>query len=141
MRKLVHYLWTLGVLLLCLLCASAQQGGQYDNSWWTVNAGGGTFASGGIYETGVSVGEYEAAIAGELLGGPYSNIGGFWGVPWLAPSNGDVDGSGCIDDADLLAVLFTFGTTGCCVFQDINQDGVVDDADLLTVLFNFGQGC
>jgi hypothetical protein len=78
---------------------------------------------------------------GELLGGPYSNIGGFWGAPWLAPSNGDVDGSGCIDDADLLSVLFAFGNSGCCVFQDVNQDGVVDDADLLTVLFNFGQGC
>jgi hypothetical protein len=134
-------LWCVMAALFCGAQAYAQQGGQYDNSWWTVNAGGGTFASGGIYETGVSVGEYEAAIAGELLGGPYSNIGGFWGVPWLAPSNGDVDGSGCIDDADLLAVLFAFGVTGCCVFQDVNQDGVVDDADLLTVLFNFGQGC
>jgi len=56
------------------------------------------------------------------------------------PGNGDVDGNGCVDDADLLAVLFAFGSSeaGCA---DVNSDGVVDDADLLTVLFAFGSGC
>ena len=53
---------------------------------------------------------------------------------------GDVDFDGCIDDADLLAVLFSFGATGPR-YQDVNYDGVVDDADLLTVLFRFGNGC
>jgi hypothetical protein len=49
---------------------------------------------------------------------------------------------GCVDDADLLAILFAFGSTGSNVGRaDINCDGVVDDADLLTVLFNFGSGC
>jgi hypothetical protein len=52
---------------------------------------------------------------------------------------GDVDGSGCVDDADLLIVLFAFGSSDPSV--DINQDGIVDDADLLIVLFNFGMGC
>ncbi|BCW95835.1 MAG: hypothetical protein WHS44_07225 [Fimbriimonadales bacterium] len=54
---------------------------------------------------------------------------------------GDVNGDGCVDDADLLAVLFAFGQTGSGLPEDVNEDGVVDDADLLTVLFNFGQGC
>ncbi len=54
---------------------------------------------------------------------------------------GDVNGDGCVDDADLLAVLFAFGQTGSGLAEDVNDDGVVDDADLLTVLFNFGQGC
>ncbi len=54
---------------------------------------------------------------------------------------GDVNGDGCVDDADLLAVLFAFGQTGSGLPEDVNGDGVVDDADLLTVLFNFGQGC
>ena len=53
---------------------------------------------------------------------------------------GDVDFSECVDDADLLAVLFHFGATGPR-YQDVNYDGVVDDADLLIVLFNFGSGC
>lgn len=56
------------------------------------------------------------------------------------PGNGDVDGNGCVDDADLLAVLFAFGSAdaGCA---DVDSNGVVDGAELLTVLFNFGNGC
>ena len=54
---------------------------------------------------------------------------------------GDVDGNGCVDDADLLQVLFAFGCSAGCGAEDVNGDGMVDDADLLIVLFNFGQGC
>jgi hypothetical protein len=52
---------------------------------------------------------------------------------------GDVDGNGCVDDADLLAILFNFG--GNDPRYDLTGDGSIDDADLLTVLFNFGSGC
>lgn len=55
--------------------------------------------------------------------------------------DGDVDGNGCVDDADLLTVLFGFGNTGEEQAPDINRDCIVDDADLLNVLFNFGNGC
>jgi uncharacterized membrane protein len=59
-----------------------------------------------------------------------------------ASQNGDVDGNGCVDDADLLSVLFNFGNSGSTLGrEDTNCDGIVDDADLLTVLFNFGSGC
>ncbi|GBC92431.1 Ycf48-like protein [bacterium HR15] len=54
---------------------------------------------------------------------------------------GDVDGNGCVDDADLLRVLFAFGQTGSGMPEDVNRDNTVDDADLLIVLFNFGSGC
>jgi hypothetical protein len=57
------------------------------------------------------------------------------------PRRGDVDRNGCVDDADLLAVLFAFGSTGSYRNEDLNWDGTVDDADLLQVLFNFGSGC
>jgi len=56
-------------------------------------------------------------------------------------AGGDVDLNGCIDDADLLAILFAFGNTGQFLPEDVTCDGVVDDADLLQVLFNFGSGC
>jgi hypothetical protein len=59
--------------------------------------------------------------------------GGFTGV------FGNVNGDGVVDDADLLQVLFNFGTND--IGSDANGDGIVDDADLLTVLFNFGAGC
>jgi hypothetical protein len=55
--------------------------------------------------------------------------------------NGDLDGNGCVDDADLLGVLFAFGQQGADLAADLNGDGIVDDADLLQVLFAFGQGC
>jgi len=54
--------------------------------------------------------------------------------------NPDTNGDGCVDDADLLNVLFAFGQTGSSP-ADVNCDGIVDDADLLSVLFAFGQGC
>lgn len=53
---------------------------------------------------------------------------------------GDVNGDGMVDDADLLAVLFAFGSSGDCLDEDVNLDSTVDDADLLAVLFNFGAG-
>ncbi|BCW94657.1 MAG: dockerin type I domain-containing protein [Fimbriimonadales bacterium] len=51
----------------------------------------------------------------------------------------DVNGDGCVDDADLLTALFTFGSQGGAA--DVNGDGAVDDTDLLIVLFGFGEGC
>ena len=54
---------------------------------------------------------------------------------------GDVNGDGCVDDSDLLRVLFAFGNTGANLPEDLNGDNTVDDADLLEVLFNFGSGC
>jgi hypothetical protein len=62
------------------------------------------------------------------------------GACFYVPVEGDVDGNGCVDDADLLQVLFAFGASECLP-ADVNGDGIVDDADLLTVLFNFGSGC
>lgn len=62
-------------------------------------------------------------------------------VAFTAFSAGDVNMDGCVDDADLLAVLFAFGNTGTFMPEDVNGDGTVDDADLLEVLFSFGSGC
>ncbi|MFN4032460.1 MAG: CARDB domain-containing protein [Fimbriimonadales bacterium] len=59
----------------------------------------------------------------------------------LSWSEGDVNGDGCVDDADLLEVLFNFGQQDINLPADLNDDGVVDDADLLLTLFNFGAGC
>ena len=64
------------------------------------------------------------------------------GSPRCTAHDGDVDANGCVDDADLLAVLLAFGQTGSNLGRvDVNCDGVVNDADLLIVLFHFGSGC
>lgn len=57
----------------------------------------------------------------------------------LPSAEGDVNGDGCVDDSDLLIVLFHFGNQGG--EGDVNNDNIVDDSDLLIVLFNFGLGC
>ncbi len=68
-------------------------------------------------------------------------VGGGGQAGEIPTIEGDVNGDGCVDDADLLAVLFAFGSSGSDLPEDVNGDGVVDDADLLIVLFNFGSGC
>ncbi len=125
-------------MLLLWLGANAQSGGPYDLSWWTIDGGGITFATGGAYNLGGTIGQPDASNA--LAGGPYSLTGGFWFAPACIATNGDVDGNGCVDDADLLTVLFNFGASGLNP-ADVNCDALVDDADLLIVLFNFGSGC
>ena len=54
---------------------------------------------------------------------------------------GDVDGDGCVEDGDLLAVLFAFGQTGSGLPEDVDEDGVVGESDLVLVLLHFGRGC
>ncbi len=77
----------------------------------------------------------EVTLQDQTIRTRFSRTGALWQMP------GDVDGDGCVDDADLLAVLFAFGSSGTGLPEDVNGDGVVDDADLLMVLFNFGSGC
>ncbi len=76
---------------------------------------------------------------GYLMAATYGR--GIWRIQLPLTPPGDVDGNGCVDDADLLNVLFTFGNTGSGLPTDLNGDSIVDDADLLIVLFNFGNGC
>jgi probable HAF family extracellular repeat protein len=78
-----------------------------------------------------------------IVGTGYNATTGRWEAFLLDtgfPLRGDVDRNGCVDDADLLRVLFAFGEQGYRN-EDLNWDGVIDDADLLTVLFHFSSGC
>jgi WD40 repeat protein len=53
----------------------------------------------------------------------------------------DVNNDGCVNDIDLLLVLFDFASTGDGLLTDLNCDGIVDDSDLLKVLIHFATGC
>jgi hypothetical protein len=92
-----------------------------------------------INTDGVRIGVY-ADRAGATLNVPFYFDYFETNIPVQTRVSGDVDGNNCVDDADLLQVLFNFGASDC-VDADLNADGIVDDADLLTVLFNFGTGC
>ncbi len=69
-------------IALSLIAASpglAQTGGGYDLSWNSVDGGGLTFASGGGYELGATIGQADAQTMG---GNGYALSGGFWaGIP------------------------------------------------------------
>ena len=82
MRTFLGNRWLLAAIVLVALSislatpgASSQVGGQYDLAWNTVDGGGATFASGGSYALGGTIG---AADAGTMQGGAYSLAGGFW---------------------------------------------------------------
>lgn len=67
---------------------------------------------------------------------PNVNVSGTVDLGTVTLPNGDANNDFVVDDADLLVVLFAFGSNDAAA--DLNMDGVVDDADLLIVLFNFG---
>lgn len=53
---------------------------------------------------------------------------------------GDTNNDNKIDDFDLSAVIFDFGSVGGqSGFTDLNGDGKVNDFDLAAVIFNFGE--
>ncbi|GIV05061.1 MAG: hypothetical protein KatS3mg016_0636 [Fimbriimonadales bacterium] len=79
-------------------------------------------------------------LSSYVSGGYNSGPGDLASVMQCASSNGDANNDGCVDDADMLQVLFAFGSTGPND-ADVNCDGMTDDADLLIVLFHFGNGC
>lgn len=59
-------------------------------------------------------------------------------IPAQAQLQGDANNDGCVNDLDLMIVLFNFGTLAD-PRGDVNNDGVIDDLDLLIVLFWFGE--
>ncbi len=91
-----------------------------------------------LWTNGSGAHVYDPATGGSTL--VYSGGGRYLDLLVLRVE-GDVNGDGCVGDADLLAVLFAFGQSGAGLAEDLNGDSVVDDADLLIVLFNFGNGC
>ena len=63
--------------------AAAQSGGGYDLTWNTIDGGGATFATGGVYRLGGTIGQPDA---GTLTGGVFMLAGGFWAGGASAPT-------------------------------------------------------
>ena len=64
----------LSCVVLIILFASAQAGGDYEISWYTIDDGGGT-STGGQYSLTGTIGQPDAAYSSA---GPYELLGGFW---------------------------------------------------------------
>ena len=99
MKKTALLLLSSVASLLVAFNASAQSGGPYDLSWFTVDGGGGT-SSGGSYTLSGTIGQPDAG--GPMVGGSYALTGGFWsilsaiqtpGAPFLTVTRNTVTGA------------------------------------------------
>lgn len=66
----------LALLLVIMLSVTvfAAPGESFELRWWTIDSGGRT-ASGGTYSLNGTIGQPDS---GEMLGGSYRLVGGFW---------------------------------------------------------------
>lgn len=70
-----------GVLIAAaLFVAPAWAGAPWTIDWWTLDAGGEVFTSGGSWELSGSVGQWDATPSAAASGGSWELTGGFWSV-------------------------------------------------------------
>lgn len=128
-------------VLLVAAAAPAQNRGQFELTWSTVDGGGGTI-TGGAYVLNGTIAQADAGA--EMTGGGFALSGGFWpGLRPVPPCEGDANGDGAVDPLDSGYVLARFGCpvgTGdpFCDAADVNGDGDVDPLDSGYVLARFG---
>ena len=75
MRRLLILLLVAAALVILSTDSRAQTGSDYDLSWWTIDAGGSTNTSGGVYSLSATIGQPDASTSS---GSGYSLVGGFW---------------------------------------------------------------
>jgi len=89
--------------------AASQTGGGFDLSWSTIDGGGGTFSTGGVYSLGGTIGQPDAGAA---TGGAFALTGGFWAVAEGLTLLGDCLIDGLINLFDVLEMIdITLGVT------------------------------
>jgi len=76
MKTLLTVLALVALLTASVHLVHAQSGGGYDLSWNTIAGGGVTFATGGSYSLGGTIGQPDT---GASSGGNYVLLSGFWG--------------------------------------------------------------
>lgn len=126
-----------------LLCTAICQAQTFDMSWHTIDGGGATFSTGGVFEIGGTIGQPDAGI---MTGGVFTVVGGFWcGAAAANPCTlpGDLESDRDVDLTDLATLLANFGAQsgGTPTNGDIDGDQDVDLTDLATLLANFGSVC
>jgi uncharacterized repeat protein (TIGR01451 family) len=100
---------------------------QYQISWWTVDGGGTTSASGGTYTLSGTVGQPDAGVLSG--GGPYSIAGGFWGGAGLGSGAYEANLAVGLSDAPdpvtgLGTVTYTIAVSNALGFSPANSVSV-----------------
>jgi hypothetical protein len=86
------------------------------------------------------------AYGDELIAGGYFTTAGgqvstYWARWGCLDFQGDLNGDGCVDQADLGILLADWGCTGGDCPGDCDGDGDTDHADLGILLADWGAGC
>ncbi len=113
-------------------------GGQFEITWYTIDAGGTNNASGGSFELSGTIGQPDAGPV--MTGGQFSLAGGFWpGVNNAPACPGDLTNDGMLDFFDVSAFLTAFNNMD--PIADFTNDGVFDFFDVSAFLTAFSAGC
>jgi hypothetical protein len=129
------------VMLLVVLFGpgAASLPADFTLDWFTLDAGGEMWTTGGDFELSGTIGQSDAGVS--MTGGGFELAGGFWpGAAEEPACPGDLDGDGDVDLSDLALLLSDYGCTGGDCPGDIDGDGDTDLGDLATLLANYGEG-
>ncbi|MBL8879463.1 MAG: hypothetical protein JNG88_10120 [Phycisphaerales bacterium] len=125
----------LSLAFLCSLgfaqSAAAQTGGPWDLTWYTVDGGGATFQTGGVFEVGSTSGQHDAAVS---AGGPWQLYSGYWPgcVPIELPADMNCDGLVNNFDIDGFVLALSDPAAYAAAFPNCNiQNADVDGNGLI----------
>lgn len=124
--------------MLSTAALAGPSGGQFEITWYTIDAGGTNGSSGGAFELSGTIGQPDAGAV--MTGGQFSLAGGFWpGVNNAPACPGDLTGDGILDFFDVSAFLTAFNSMN--PIADFTGDGNFDFFDVSAFLTAFSAGC
>ena len=96
-----------------MLCASAHAQ-PFAIDWFTIDGGGGT-STGGVYSVSGTIGQPDA---GEMSGGPYTLVGGFWSIVAAIQTPGAPTLTVTLTTTNTAVVSWPFPSTGFALEQN-----------------------
>jgi hypothetical protein len=130
----------LGVLAMMMFStdpAAAQSGGPFEIVSYTIDGGGVTSTTGGVFELGGTIGQPDASDT--MSGGDFELTGGFWATVNVVPCLVDLTGDGNVDIFDVLAFVDAYNNADLIV--DYNGDNVINIFDVLAFVDLYNAGC
>jgi len=124
-------LWAVRVPVVLAVTASAFGGGYQLRDAQIVAAQG--VAVGDRHSCAVTI---LRPVAGDCGAGTYVLYSGT--LPRASACEGDFNGDGMVDGADLALILSSWGVCGDVCMEDLTGDGIVDGADLARLLSAWG---
>jgi hypothetical protein len=132
---------------MCLLLLVPAAIGDYDLSWFTIDAGGAMWTTGGELQLSGTIAQPDAGPT--LTGGGLSLTGGFWPIG-AAVHRGDVDCDGLVNTFDIdpfvLALInpaaYQAQFPGCNILNaDADCDGLINTFDIDSFVTCIVSGC